>query len=177
MQNSSGQRQILAGLLAGALTATLWAGGKGGAAAGQAGRERCEHLAQELELTTEQTGILQRHLQEKRAKFTELYQARSSLKAELDKLFAAAEPDEQAIAAAGNRLGGINAEITRQQVQARLAVRSMLTPDQQERWRRMRQRMLQRQAGKTRAARQGPNSGGVHPVDQTNRSDWTDRAD
>ncbi len=162
MQNSCGKRQILTGLLAGALAATLWAGGNGGTAARQADRTRLEHLAQELELTPAQTGALQRHLQDKCAKFTELYKARASLKAELDNLFAAAEPDAQAIAAAGDRLAGINAEITRQQVQARLAVRGMLTPDQQARWRRMRQRMLQRQAGKNRPGRQAPNSGGGH---------------
>ncbi len=177
MKTTCGKGMVLAGILAGALTAAAGAGENGSAADGKSGRPRFDHLARELELTPEQTGALQRHMQNQRAKFTELHAARTRAKAELEALFAAADPDAQAIGEAGERLAGINAEITRSQIQARLALRGLLTAEQQARWRRLRQKMMQRQAGKTRTGRQAPNSGGGHPVDPADPSDRTDRSD
>ncbi len=163
MKTTRGKPLVITGILAGALAAAAWAG-NGTAGEGKSGRPRFDNLARELELTPEQTDAMQRHLQAQRAKFTELHAARARAKAELETLFTAADPDAQAIADAGERLAGINAEITREQIQARLALRGLLTAEQQARWRRLRQKMMQRQAARNRLRRREndqPGAGGA----------------
>lgn len=154
MKMPIGKLQVMAAIAAGLLAAALWAGEVRPAdGAGESSRPRLEHLTKALELSPAQTAALQQQTQASREKLMALHNARMQAKAELEKLFTDADADEQAITAASERLAKLNADITRQQIQARLAVRGVLTPEQQARWQQLRQAMQKRHAGNGRQRR------------------------
>ena len=145
MKMPGGKLQITAAIAAGMLAAELWAGEPRPADGdGESSRPRLQHLTKALELSPAQAAALQQQTQANREKLMALHNARMQAKAELENLFADTDTDEQAIMAAGERLAKLHAEITRQQIQARLAIRGVLTPGQQARWQQLRQATLYR---------------------------------
>ncbi len=154
MKMPGGKLQVTAAIAAGMLAAELWAGEPRPAdGAGESSRPRLQHLTKALELSPTQAAALQQQTQANREKLMALHNARVQAKSELENLFADADADEQAIMAAGERLAKLHAEITRQQTQARLAIRGVLTPEQQARWQQLRQAMQKRHAGNGRQRR------------------------
>ena len=172
MKMPGGKVQITAAIAAGMLAAELWAGEpRPAGGAGESSRPRLQHLTKALELSPAQAAALQQQTQANREKLMALHNARVQAKSELENLFADAAADEQAIMAAGERLAKLHAEITRQQTQARLAIRGVLTPEQQARWQQLRQAMQKRHAGNgrprrpERRAKNGGSDSGAAAVD------------
>ena len=170
MKMPGGKLQVTAAIAAGMLAAALWAGEPRPAdGAGESSRPRLQHLTKALELSPAQAAALQQQTQASREKLMALHNARVQAKTELENLFA--DADEQAIMAAGERLAKLHAEITRQQIQARLAIRGVLTPEQQARWQQLRQAMQKRHAGNgrprrpERRAKNGESDSGAAAVD------------
>jgi len=172
MKMPGGKLQVTAAIAAGMLAAALGAGEPRPAdGAGESIRPMLQHLTKALELSPAQAAALQQQTQASREKLMALHNARMEAKAELEKLFTDAGADEQAIISASERLAKINADITRQQIQARLAIRGVLTPEQQARWQQLRQAMQRRHAGNgrprrpERRAKNGESDSGAAAVD------------
>lgn len=135
-------------------------------------------LAAELGLSEEKAAEIKNLMHETRKIMIKLKADRDLAKADLEHLFTADTLDEKAITAAADKLAQINADMTRAQVKARLAVNSALTPEQRARMHELRQGTMQkfkerkegrRNQGRERRSQRsdrsedGPESGGGEP--------------
>ncbi|MBU4199860.1 MAG: Spy/CpxP family protein refolding chaperone [Verrucomicrobia bacterium] len=125
-------------------------------------------LASELGLSADKANEIKNMIHETRKTMIKLKTDRDLAKADLEHLISADTLDEKAIMAAADKLAQINAEMTKAQVKARLAMSATLTPEQRARVNQLRQGMIARfkerregrqAAGRERRSQAGGESG------------------
>jgi len=101
-------------------------------------------LAAELGISGDKANEIKNIMHETQKNMIKLKSDRDLAKADLEHLLTVDTLDEKAIMAAADKLAQVNAEMTKAQVKARLAVSAALTPEQRERLHELRKGMLQR---------------------------------
>lgn len=136
-------RRGISGMLASVciLTAATTASTQAARQAGRGSRfwDRPE-IRQELSLAEDQIERLKARYYESARSMTALRSQIQAHELDLEKLLDSAEPDEEAIRAKAREIGGLRAELYQNRVAERLALKKILTPEQEQKLRELRVR-------------------------------------
>lgn len=101
-------------------------------------------LSSELGLSTNQAGAVRKIMYETRRKTIQLRADQEAARTDIEFQMDSDTPDEKALMAACEKLGQINAEIARNRVQNQLEMNKILTPEQRDKMKQLRERMKKR---------------------------------
>ena len=101
-------------------------------------------LGSELGLNTNQTSAIRKIMYETRKKMIQLRADQEAAREDIEFQMDSDTPDEKAVMDACEKLGQVNAEIARNRVRNQLEMSKILTPEQREKMKQLRERMKQR---------------------------------
>ena len=107
-------------------------------------------LNSELGLNTNQADAIRKIMYDTRRNMIQLRADQEAARAEIEFQMDSDAPDEKAVMAACEKLGQVNAEIARNRVRNQLEVSKILTPEQREKMKQLRERMKQRRDSRRR---------------------------